>query len=160
MMIDATKLAAFAWLFALTPTVAEPLDEHILAQLACQKAPDATFALIALERAGRIESTTATLMDSATCWLIGPSLDLAGISFSHICASAEDPLLIELFPDYYYRGPGTSPGISLALVTQASMTDATEWAAARVEGQRYRIEKSARVEGSVEISCNSLDLFQ
>lgn len=159
-MIKSTKLATLAWLFALTPTMAAALDEHVLAQLACQKVPDATYALIALERGGRIQSATATLMDSATCWPIGPALDLAGISFSEICASAEDALLIELFPDFYYRGPGTSPGISLALVTEASVADATEWAAAHLEGDRYRIEESYRVEGSVEISCNSLDLVE
>lgn len=159
-MIKSAKLAAVAWLLALGPTVAEALDDHVLAQLACQKAPDATYALITLERGGRIESATATLSDGATCWSIRPEIDLAGIGFSDICASAEDPLLIELFPDFYYRGPGTSPGISLALVTQASVADATEWAAAHIEGQRYRIEESFRVEGGVEISCSSLDLVE
>ncbi|MDB5538108.1 MAG: hypothetical protein JWP26_2933 [Devosia sp.] len=161
-MNNKAKWVCLAWMLSLAPALAEPLDEHILAQLACQKSPEPAYTLIALDRGERIAGDAALLMDSATCWPIAPELDVAGMSFSAVCASAEDPLLLEEFPDYFWRGPGTSPGTALTLVTKADLATAKTWAQANLgeTETHYTVAESYRVEGGVEIDCSSLSFVE
>lgn len=135
--------------------------DHLLRQIICRSLPDPTATLLYLSRNGRIDAKKGERVDSETCWSIRPSLKIDGITFTHICASAEDPLLIELFPRLYYRGPGTSPGTGLRLVTNEDEAAVDEW----IERARNRlgigtdtkldIGEPSFVKGKTEISCNS-----
>jgi hypothetical protein len=117
--------------------------------------------LFYLSRNKRIDLKKGQRVDSETCWPIRPSLKTDGIAFTHICASSEDPLLIDLFPLLYYRGPGTSPGTGLRLITDEDESAVDDW----IERGKTRIGVSGEtkldigdptfVTGKTEISCNS-----
>jgi hypothetical protein len=153
--------AAALVLSAAASTAAEELSEsafpgHVLRQLGCRSDPDPTLTLLFLVKHERIRVDAGDKIDSETCWAIKPDLELAGASFSDICASAEDPFLVEHIPQLYWRGPGTSPGTGLRLVTAMSLDQTRDWAK-RVLGEGpYQVEAASWQEGKTEISCNSL----
>ncbi|MGE0240865.1 MAG: hypothetical protein AB7F09_16640 [Parvibaculaceae bacterium] len=168
------RKAAWRWpaLVALTmaagaPTAASAQDlgdaftDHLQRQIICQSAPDPTATLLYLSRKKRIDAKKGERADSETCWKIYPVLKIDGVGFMHVCASAEDPLLIELFPLFYFRGPGTSPGTGLRLVTtdaEAAVDDWLERAKERlgIKGDtRLDIGEASSGAGKTEISCNS-----
>ncbi len=127
----------------------------------CQSSPDPTPTLLYLSRNKHIDAKKGKRTDSETCWTIYPPLKIDGISFTHVCAASEDPLLIELFPVLYYRGPGTSPGTGMRLVTKDDKSAVDDWlkpAKARL-GMRGETEldigEPTYVTGKTEISCNS-----
>lgn len=143
---------------ATTPAIAgdEAFVDHLMNQLSCRNDPDPTAALLYLNREKRISLKDGDRIDSATCWAIKPQLDVRGMRFAHICGSAEDPLLIDLFPKLYYRGPGTSAGTGLRLVTNASQSALEGWAKQELGDGPYRVEDAAFHEGKREVSCNNL----
>jgi|GEM_PF-3723945 len=168
------RIAATGWpaLFALLSVVSAPVSaaaqelgqnfiDHLARQIICQSPPDPTPALLYLSRNRHIDAKKGQRADSETCWIIYPPLKIDGIGFTHVCASADDPLLIELFPLLYYRGPGTSPGTGLRLVTnedEAAVDDWIERAKARLglSGEtKLDIGEPTFVKGKTEISCNS-----
>jgi hypothetical protein len=153
--------AAALVLSAAASTADEELSEsafpgHVLRQLGCRSDPDPTLTLLFLVKHKRIQVDTGDKVDSETCWAIKPDLELAGASFSDICASAEDPFLVEHFPELYWRGPGTSPGTGLTLVSAMSLDAARDWAK-RVLGEGpYEVDQASWHDGKTEISCNNL----
>jgi hypothetical protein len=141
--------------------VGQNFIDHLERQIICQSAPDPTPTLFYLSRNKRIDAKKGQRTDNATCWIIYPPLKIDGISFTSICASSEDALLSELFPLFYYRGAGTSPGTGLRLVTnddEKSVDDWLERAKARlgVKGEtELDIGEPTLVKGKTEISCSS-----
>jgi hypothetical protein len=168
------KVAVSGWpaLFALISAVAMAVSasaqevsanfiDHLQRQIICQSPPDPTATLLYLSRNKHIDAKKGQRIDSETCWTIYPPLAIDGVAFTHICGSAEDPLLIELFPLLYYRGPGTSPGTGLRLITNAEENAVDDWlerAKTRLglkDETKLDIGESSLVTGKTEISCNS-----
>jgi hypothetical protein len=166
------RIVARGWpaLFALVSAVSTPVPaqeagqnfiDHLQRQIVCQSSPDPTPTLLWLSRKGRIDAKKGARTDGETCWTIYPPLKIDGIGFTHVCASSEDPLQIELFPLLYYRGPGTSPGTGLRLVTNDDESAVDDW----LERAKARLALNAETEldigeptfvtGKTEISCNS-----
>jgi len=143
---------------AATPAMAgdEAFIEHLLNQLSCQNDPDPTATLLYLNREKRISLKDGDMIDSETCWAVKPQLEMRGMRFSHVCGSAEDPLLVDLFPKLYYRGPGTSAGTGLRLLTDAGQSELESWAKQELGDGPYRTEDAAFHEGKREVSCNNL----
>lgn len=134
------------------------IGETIVEQLACEAEPDPLPALLALMEEERLDLEDALRADSTTCWALTPPIEAGEMTFSHICAAAEDPALIEEYPDLFWRGPGTSPGNELTLVTPADEESVQAWAMeAYPDGSpAYNVNPSYRFEGATELSCNSL----
>ncbi len=170
------RTAAWGWpvLFALAPTVLAPVSasaqeagvspsfiNHVERQIICQSPPNPTATLLYLSRNKHIDAKKGQRTGSETCWTIYPPLKIDGIAFTNICASAEDPLLAELFPLLYYRGTGASPGTGMRLITNDDETAVDNWlesAKARLglgEETRLDIGEPTFVKGKTEISCNS-----
>lgn len=139
----------------------ETFIDHAARQIACAYPPDPTAMLLYLNKTKRIDLKTGQRIDSETCWGLRPPLAIEDLSFTHICASAEDPLLIELFPRLYYRGPGTSAGTGLRLITEAERPALDEWIKrinerALIKGDTKLVVGSPSFgEGKTEVSCNS-----
>ncbi len=135
--------------------------DHAVHQIACAYPPDPTAMLLYLNKTKRIDLKKGERIDSETCWSLRPPLEIEGIAFTHICASAEDPLLIELFPRLYYRGPGTSAGTGLRLITDAERPALDGWIKrinerALVKGDtKLVVGAPSFAEGKAEVSCNS-----
>jgi hypothetical protein len=135
--------------------------DHVARQIICRSPPDPTPMLFYLSKRKRLDLKKGQRVDSETCWAIRPPVALDGVTFTYVCASSEDPLLIELFPLLYYRGPGTSPGTGIRLVTNDDEAAVDAW----IERAKSRlglpgetkldIGEPTLVEGKTEISCNS-----
>lgn len=139
-----------------------PFIDHTARQIACAYPPDPTAMLLYLSKTKRLDLKKGERIDSETCWTRRPALAIEGVSFTHICASAEDPLLIELFPRLYYRGPGTSAGTGLRLITDADSAALDDWVKrinerALVKGEsKLVIGAPSFGAGKTEASCNSM----
>jgi hypothetical protein len=139
----------------------DAFTDHAARQIACAYPPDPTAMLLYLNKTKQVDLKKGERVDSETCWSLRPSLAIEGVSFTHVCASAEDPLLVELFPRLYYRGPGTSAGTGLRLITDAERPALDEWVTriterAMVKGDtRLVVGPSSLSEGKSEVSCNS-----
>ncbi|WP_162914315.1 hypothetical protein [Taklimakanibacter lacteus] len=135
--------------------------DHAARQIACAYPPDPTATLLFLNKTRRIDLKKGARQDSETCWNIHPPLTLEGLGFTHVCASAEDPLLISLFPLLYYRGPGTSPGTGIRLVTDADRSAVDDWGkrikerVAVAGDTKLAIGAPTFADGKTEVSCNS-----
>lgn len=141
----------------------EIFSDHAVRQIACAYPPDPTATLLYLNKAKRLKKGERA--DGETCWSLGPPLGIDGVVFTHICASAEDPLLINLFPRLYYRGPGTSAGTGLRLVTNEARPAVEGWLKrarerALVKGEtKAQIGAPSLVAGKTEVSCNSMSFL-
>lgn len=135
--------------------------DHAARQIACAYPPDPTAMLLYLTKTKRIDLKKGERIDSETCWAVRPAFELEGVAFAHICASAEDPLLIELFPRLYHRGPGTSAGAGLRLITNKARPGLDDWVKrinelALVKGETKLVIAEASVGADkLEVSCNS-----
>jgi hypothetical protein len=140
------------------PAVAEEqaFADHLLKQLSCTNDPDPTATLLYLNREKRIRLDDGEGMDSETCWAVEPAIEIQGVRFTHICGSAEDGLLIDLFPRFYWRGPGTSAGTGLRLITDLSEAALKAWAKEGLGDGPYHVRDAQFHEGKREISCNNL----
>jgi len=147
--------------FAKAQDIGGNFIDHVARQIICQAPPDPTPALFYLSKRKLIDLKNGKRIDSETCWSIRPPVEMDKVAFTDICASSEDPLLIELFPLLYYRGPGTSPGTGLRLVTKEDESTVDDWierAKARlgISGEtKLDIGEPELVSGKTEISCNS-----
>ena len=131
-------------------------EEHLLKQLSCKSDPDPTAVLLFLSKTKRIVLDKGDKIDSETCWSVEHELTVAGAVFSHVCASAEDPLLIYLFPELYWRGPGTSAGTGLRLVTDMDLDALRGWATKELGDGPYQVEPASSTNGASEVFCNNL----
>ena len=96
---------------------------------------------------------------SEQCWVVSAPIQIEGLSFSHVCALYPDPLHIKAFPKFYWRGPGTSPGIGVRLGTGASQTVLASWATKFLgDDNGARVQEAFLMENSSEISCNEYDV--
>jgi hypothetical protein len=162
--------AVIAATCAAAPAVAQEPSasfiDHLLRQITCQYRPEPTATLLYLSRNKHIDARKGERVDGETCWKIYPPLEIDGIAFTHVCASSEDPLLIELYPLLYYRGAGTSPGSGLRLVTgedEAAVDDWLERAKTRIGlagATKLDIGAPTFVAGKTEISCSSTSFLQ
>lgn len=103
------------------------LGNHILDQLKCMAPPNPTLAFYALSKSKIINLKKNRGVDSVSCFDIRGGLKIGRLKFDFICGYSEDQLDWELFPNFYRRGPGTSPGPSISLGTHASLEKLKEW---------------------------------
>jgi hypothetical protein len=145
---------------AVAPAFGQPIDsgfeDHLLKQLSCKSDPDPTAILLFLNKTKRISLDKGDKADSETCWSVEPALTVRGAAFSHVCASAEDALLIYLFPKLYWRGPGTSAGTGVRLVTDMDLDALRGWAKQELGDGPYQVESASSADGASEVSCNNL----
>lgn len=147
--------------FTMAQDVGDSFIDHAARQIICRSPPDPTPSLFYLSKRKRIDLKNGQRIDSETCWPIRPPVAMDGVTFTYICAASEDPLLIELFPLLYYRGPGTSPGTGMRLVTNDDEAAVDAWIE-RAKGRlglsgetKLDIGEPSLVTGKTEISCNS-----
>ena len=94
---------------------AEPISV-IIDELRCFHEPDVTDALEALLDEGFLVGDFEGY-DSISCWPLREPIRLHGIDFTRLCASNSDTEIIKAHAEIYWRGPGTSPGTGIALLT-------------------------------------------
>jgi len=139
---------------------ADPLDDlapdHVIAQMQCAIKPyPVTFAAYLAKRSLIVLKDNIGA-DSTSCWKLNGTYDLSGLPVSRLCVSEDDPFMVALYPDIFYRGPGTSPGTQLILITSLNEEDAKAWAAANNIASSA-VTPSIYVEGQVDITCNDFD---
>jgi hypothetical protein len=137
---------------------AETVENMIVEEIACRRAPDPTPILLRLLNEGRLSDEELVMADNVSCWVFAEPMTLGSVDFSHVCASHEDPAAIDQYPALYFRGPGTSAGTGIGLVAGRSSETIERWADESLDADDsgYTIEPSAMIEGGTEISCNSL----
>jgi hypothetical protein len=166
------RIVALGWpaLFAFVLAIPAPAPaqeagqnfiDHLQRQIICQSAPDPTPTLLYLSRNRRLDAKKGRRTGGETCWTIYPLLKIDSIAFTNICASSDDPLLIELFPLLYHRGSGPPTGTGLRLVTDADESAVDDW----LERAKVRLSLTGETEldigeptlvaGKTEIACNS-----
>jgi hypothetical protein len=94
---------------------AEPISV-VIDELRCFHEPDVTDALEALHDAGFLVGDFEGY-DSISCWPLREPIRIHGIDFTRLCASNHDTDVILSHPDIYWRGPGTSAGTGIGLLT-------------------------------------------
>jgi len=67
---------------------------------------------------------------------------------------------IEKFPQLYWRGPGTSAGTGLRLVTAMSLEETRDWAKRALGDGPYQVDHASWQDGKSEVSCNNLERKQ
>lgn len=152
-------LAQLAIAALCSPLAAEEMvEDMIVEEIACLRAPDPTPVLRRLLDEGRMSVEEPIMADSVSCWAFPVPVTIGSVDFSHVCASHEDPIVIEQYPTLYFRGPGTSAGTGIGLVAGAPPETIERWAGGRLpdDAGGYTIEPSAMIDGGTEITCNSL----
>jgi hypothetical protein len=99
---------------------------NVVENLSCQRDPDATYLLYYLEQREIIDPSKAIKWDSMSCFPTS-KLTIDGLSVKYVCASTESAATRELFPQFYWRGPGTSPGVIMSLLSDASPSEIETW---------------------------------
>lgn len=152
-------IATIGLLMLLTsmPAKAAALEQYLIDQLTCLRQPDPTPVLYSLKSSGRIGESVAR-GDSISCWELSPPIELEGIQFTHICAAHDEPFVIDTFPEFYWRGPGTSSGVRISLLTKASQQVLQPWREETLSGAIFdnsetRIHPASLVEGLTEVGC-------
>jgi TPR repeat protein len=133
-----------------------PFESNLIEQLACQKRPNPTPILTYLMRNKYIRLEEMDGYDSVSCWKVVKPLSVRGLPVVGVCAYEEDDLVVSQNPGYYWRGPGTSPGVQITLVTSANADAASTWSKKTTEQIKVapEIEKSSFFDGMTEVSCN------
>ncbi|MBW6416712.1 hypothetical protein [Celeribacter sp. PS-C1] len=116
-----------ATIFPTASVALSPLEREILEELSCEVSPMSLEILTELTEAKKIIPEDNIGYDSLSCWTLLGGLNVAGMRFDSICAYEEDPELQRAHPEFYYRGPGTSPGQHLSLGTSVSVTALVDW---------------------------------
>jgi hypothetical protein len=154
------SLAALATLALSMPAIAQAqssaFEDHVIEQLACLRRPTPTPTITHLVRSKLIDLKSQQGYDSISCWKLSKPLRLKGLSITAVCAYEDDDLIKQQHPGYYWRGPGTSPGVQLTLITPASPNAARQWwaKAGDLYSKSPKFEASAFYDGLTEISCN------
>ena len=104
-----------------------PIERLVLQELSCGSPPSPTELVRELAKAGLIQLKENIGYDSLSCWRIEGDLVVTGVSFSSICVFEEDEFIRSNNEDIYYRGPGTSPGQTLALGTTLDAGKLSDW---------------------------------
>ena len=139
----------------------DAIDEHVVRQLACSRLPSPTPTLLALVRKGFIRVADQNGADSLSCWSLRKPWSLKGLPIAGLCAFEEDEVLRAINPKLHWRGPGTSPGVQLALYTKTDLVQTREWAR-RALGESSRAsvqpDEGAVFQGLTEIRCSAWDV--
>ncbi|WP_417262829.1 hypothetical protein [Celeribacter sp.] len=142
------------------PTVSlalSPLERMILEELSCDAPPQSLAILTELAEAQKIIPEVNIGYDSLSCWKLQGGLTVAGMPFDSICAYEEDPALHKAHPEFYYRGPGTSPGQHLSLGTSETADRLSDWYLATFGPDKvtYAINSEwTLLEDASEVSCS------
>jgi hypothetical protein len=149
-------LALSLSLCAATQAVAAEPISHVIDQLRCTTPPDVTADLEKLLKSGFLIGKSVEGADSTNCWALKDAVTIHGVPFTRLCASHEDPQVIAAHPKLYWRGPGTSPGTSIALGT----TDKD--VATRLSGfgtEHLEFYDDLLAEGVTDATCNSMSFL-
>lgn len=139
----------------------DAIDDHVVRELACSRLPSPTPTLLALVRKGFIRVADQKGADSLSCWSLRKPWSLKGLPIAGLCAFEEDEVLRAIDPKLHWRGPGTSPGVQLALYTKTDVARTREWARRALgEGSRAKVQpdEGAVFEGLTEIRCSAWDV--
>jgi hypothetical protein len=109
------------------PFTADGIEGEILNQLRCQTPPHPTSIFEKLRELGKISYTENVGFDGMSCFQIAGDLEVAGITFTSICGYEEDEAIHAQYPDLYYRGRGTSPGLRISFGTNVSESALIAW---------------------------------
>lgn len=127
--------------------------QSIAQQMVCTERPNPTPVLRYFVKRGLIRVKEMVGQDSISCWKLKRAFDLNGLPITGICAYEDDPLVLALDPDFYWRGPGTSPGVRLDVVTDAPRPAIEAWAAKAYVDPK-QIETTDILNGTALISCS------
>lgn len=134
MHVTLMRLAAVA---AVLPAAlsAQPVsfEKAALDQMRCESQPQPMTFFQALDRAGRLDRESQFGFDSVSCYEINGGIRVAGMLFHAICGFEEDPTTPG-WDDYFYRGPGTSPGQFVSFQSRAPVAEMQAWARAEIGG--------------------------
>ena len=134
------------------------LKENILSQLSCSDTPSPLFVFITLEKAGKIKSSEAIMFDSVTCFHINDGIEINGINFSTVCGYEESEQIHRLYPNFFSRGPGTSPGQFISLGTETDIDTVSWWYVETFEGTKNlsrSLNSKNTISGSdTEVMCH------
>lgn len=110
-----------------TPAMADDALASVLTDMVvgCNRIPDATPVLIALQREHRIGKPAESQVNDEGCWRVKPAIVIWSLQFQYICAT--NPELAKLLPDLYFSGPGAQSNIELRLLTTAPVAEVQRW---------------------------------
>lgn len=126
----------------------------MLEQLACRNDPVALPTIAYLAKRKLIDLRKNVGGDSVSCYELKRTYDLDGLAVAGVCGSTEDALTRALWPDVFYRGPGTSPGIILSFSTRLPERAAKVWAMKNGIPPEA-VGKSDWFEGMTQVECSS-----
>ena len=134
-------------------------EAGIVEQLRCDVAPAPLPFFAAIDQAGRLEIDSRVGYDSTSCYTIAGGMKVRGMEFDVICGFEEDQSIAN-WSDYFYRGPGTSPGQSLSLLSLSSEAEMLAWArdTLRVPDPERRVDERfipGDDRSGSEVSCTS-----
>jgi hypothetical protein len=112
-----------------------PFAEAVLEHMRCDRAPTPTPFFIAIDKAGRLDKDQSFGADSVSCYPIIGGVTIGGMEFDSICGFEEDKS-VPGWSDFFYRGPGTSPGQRMSLQTRAPQSELQIWAREYVGGPK------------------------
>lgn len=101
-------------------------EDGIVEQLRCDADPTPLPFFAAIDQTGRLETDNQLGYDSVSCYPIAGGITVRGMTFDVICGFEEDQSIAG-WSDYFYRGPGTSPGQSLSLLSLSSEAEMLAW---------------------------------
>jgi hypothetical protein len=112
-----------------------PFAEAVLEHMRCDRAPTPTPFFTAIDKAGRLDKEGDFGADSISCFPILGGVTIEGMEFDSICGFEEDKS-VPRWSDFFYRGPGTSPGQHMSLQTRAPQSELLTWARNHIGGPR------------------------
>lgn len=104
------------------------LGYYIIEQLQCKERPEVTKIMISLAMNDQINLKNNVGYDSISCFDIIGDFSIDGLPVSKICGVTEDDIDWFLFPDLYFRGPGTFPPENLEIYTPLNTVAAHHFA--------------------------------
>ncbi|MGV8988181.1 MAG: hypothetical protein ACOH2H_18070 [Cypionkella sp.] len=105
----------------------DQLEQNLVEQLRCSQQPDPLFAFLALEKLGKIKASEMVGIDSMSCFRIDGGVDINGMHFDSICGYDANEQDQKLYPQFLWRGPGTSPSQFISLGSSADFKSVANW---------------------------------
>lgn len=138
------------------------LERHIVKQLQCNETPDPILSFLAFEKLGKIRTSEMIGYDSISCFKIHGGFMVNGLTLTSVCGYSNSSLEQQLFPDFLWRGPGTSPFQFISFGTQANFETVSGWYQRTFNGVKL-LNQAIKTEhtslgDSTEIQCSSLML--
>ncbi len=103
------------------------LESFIIEQLKCHQRPDVTRVFLALALQGSIDLKQTDGFDSVACYDVEDGFDIDGLPVHRICGVMLNDIDWLMFPDMYWRGPGTFPPEMLEVHTRAGEFEFSEF---------------------------------